>query len=61
MSVPAATLRELRDAIRRGDRTAVEVCEEALARVEAHDGARSFEPRDDGCIERWHERLQNPR
>ena len=39
MSVPAATLRELRDAIRRGDRTAVEVCEEALARIAAHDGA----------------------
>ena len=39
MSVPAATLRELRDAIRSGDRTAVEVCEEALARIEAHDGA----------------------
>ena len=39
MSVPAATLRELRDTIRRGDRTAVEVCEEALARIEDRDGA----------------------
>jgi aspartyl-tRNA(Asn)/glutamyl-tRNA(Gln) amidotransferase subunit A len=39
MSSPAATLRELRGAIRRGDRTAVEVCEEALARIEARDGA----------------------
>jgi hypothetical protein len=39
MSVPAATVRELRDAIRRGDRTAVEICAEALARIEAHDGA----------------------
>src|SRR3954447_5178220 len=31
------TLREVRDAVRRGDRTAVEVCRQALARVEAQD------------------------
>ena len=38
MSHPV-TLRELRDAIRHGERTAVEVCEELLARIDARDGA----------------------
>jgi aspartyl-tRNA(Asn)/glutamyl-tRNA(Gln) amidotransferase subunit A len=31
------TLREIRDAVRKGDRTAVEICEQALARIAAHD------------------------
>jgi aspartyl-tRNA(Asn)/glutamyl-tRNA(Gln) amidotransferase subunit A len=39
MNYSAATLREVRDAVRRGDRTAVEVCDEALARLDAHEGA----------------------
>jgi aspartyl-tRNA(Asn)/glutamyl-tRNA(Gln) amidotransferase subunit A len=38
MSRPA-TLRELRDSVRRGERTAVEVCEEALTRIQGQDGA----------------------
>ena len=33
-----ATLREVRDAVQSGARSAVDVCTEALARIEAHDG-----------------------
>jgi aspartyl-tRNA(Asn)/glutamyl-tRNA(Gln) amidotransferase subunit A len=33
------TLREIRDALRRGDRSAVETCQAALTRIEAHNGA----------------------
>jgi len=38
MSQPA-TLCELRDAVRRGERTSVEMCGELLARIDARDGA----------------------
>ncbi|MBS1819964.1 MAG: Asp-tRNA(Asn)/Glu-tRNA(Gln) amidotransferase subunit GatA [Acidobacteria bacterium] len=34
---PFATLREVRDAVQHGTRSAVEVCTEALARIEAHN------------------------
>jgi aspartyl-tRNA(Asn)/glutamyl-tRNA(Gln) amidotransferase subunit A len=34
-----ATLREIRDAVRTGDRTAVDVCQDALTRIEASDPA----------------------
>ena len=34
-----ATLSEVRDAVRSGDRSAVEVCRDALARIEAADPA----------------------
>lgn len=33
-----ATLRDIRDAVQSGARSAVDVCTEALARIEAHDG-----------------------
>jgi aspartyl-tRNA(Asn)/glutamyl-tRNA(Gln) amidotransferase subunit A len=32
---PSGTVREIRDLVQRGDRSAVEICEEALARIEA--------------------------
>ena len=38
MSAPT-TLRDIRDAVQRGARSAVDVCTEALARVQAHNGA----------------------
>ena len=33
-----ATLRDVRDAVQRGDRSAVEICTQALARIDAHNG-----------------------
>ena len=38
MTAPG-TISEVREAIRRGDRSAVEICEQALARITAHDPA----------------------
>ena len=38
MSTPT-TLRDIRDAVQRGERSAVEVCTEALGRIQAHNGA----------------------
>ena len=35
----SGTIREVREAIRRGDRSAVEICEEALARIRMLDPA----------------------
>jgi aspartyl-tRNA(Asn)/glutamyl-tRNA(Gln) amidotransferase subunit A len=37
MSSPPATIRQLREAIRTGARSAVEICRDALERIEAHD------------------------
>jgi aspartyl-tRNA(Asn)/glutamyl-tRNA(Gln) amidotransferase subunit A len=38
MSAPPATIRQLRDAIRTGARSATEVCRDALARMDAREG-----------------------
>ena len=38
MSRPG-TIRDVRDAVRRGERSATEVCQEALARIEQHDSS----------------------
>ena len=39
MSAPRSIVVQTAEAVRKGERTAVEVCEESLARIERHDGA----------------------